>query len=46
MVNGFIVGEIGGQLGLFVGVSILTVCEVLEIILLACTNNGAPSEDE
>lgn len=30
-------GQIGGQLGLFVGVSILTLLEVIEAFVLACT---------
>ena len=30
------IGEIGGQLGLFVGVSILTICEIMEAIIVAC----------
>ena len=29
-------GDLGGQLGLFIGVSVLTICEMLETLLMAC----------
>ena len=31
-----LVGEIGGFLGLLLGASVLTVCEVVDYVLLAC----------
>lgn len=32
----FFAGDLGGQLGLFIGVSVLTVCELFETIILGC----------
>ena len=32
----FFLGDLGGQLGLFIGVSVLTICEMLETLLMAC----------
>lgn len=28
-------GDLGGQLGLFIGVSVLTICEMIETMILA-----------
>ena len=32
---GCFTGELGGQLGLFIGVSVLTICEMFEALVLA-----------